>query len=68
MARYQDAIDWIAYNDDCTFVDPPAGFSGYSLSMTATLVMDLWGKTEDDVRADLRKAIARATRERALSQ
>jgi hypothetical protein len=51
MARYQEAIDWIAMNDDTEWLkehpDKP--------SVTACMVADLWGKTTAQVIADLIK-------------
>jgi len=62
MARYQDAIDWLAWNDDTSFMDDSE--RGYGLSVTASLIADLWNKTEEELRADLRKALKRYERER----
>lgn len=59
MARYQDAINWIADNDDTEFVRDAETSSDYLLSVTATLVRDLWDKTDDEILRDLRKAIRR---------
>jgi hypothetical protein len=60
MARYQDAIEWIAYNDDTEFLadDEPM------LSVSASLVADLWGKTKEQCIADIRRALERRERER----
>lgn len=59
MARYQDAINWIADNDDTEFVRDAETSSDYLLSVTATLVRDLWDKTDDEILRDLRKALRR---------
>lgn len=51
MARYKDAIRWIALNDDCEWLE---GKDGSSISVTAALVADLFRKTDYEVAADLR--------------
>jgi hypothetical protein len=58
MARYQDAIEWIAYNDDSSWVmdEEP------SMSVTAALIGDLWGKDKSQLIADIRRVLARAER------
>jgi len=53
MARYKDAIAWIAANDDTEWLH------GGQISVTATLVADLFGKTDSQVTTDLRAAVAR---------
>lgn len=53
MARYQDAINWIAFNDDTDWLDEEHG----SISVTAALVVDLFHKDEKQVIKDIRKAI-----------
>ncbi len=55
MARYRDAIDWIAWNDDTDWLDDQRG----CFSVTLALVADLFGKTTDEATADLRKACER---------
>ena len=52
---YREAIEWIAHNDDCTWLDDeyPA------LSVPLALVADLWGKSEDEATRDLRRKIAK---------
>lgn len=50
MARYRDAIDWLLFNDATEWLDD--GHDA-SLSVTASLVADLFGKTASQVRADL---------------
>ncbi len=55
MARYQDAIEWIAYNDDTQWI----GDDKPSLSVTAALVGDLWAKDAAQLIADIRRALAR---------
>jgi hypothetical protein len=58
MARYQDAIDWIAQNDDTSFLDE-ADERGCEpiISVTVGMVRDLWNKSTEDVIRDLRKSI-----------
>lgn len=59
MARYKDAVDWIAYNDDTEWtrhgLDDPSGW----LSVTAALVADLFEKDPSVIRADIIKALKR---------
>ena len=52
MARYKDAIFWIVANDDTDFLDDP-DYTG--LSVTASFAADMFGKKDDEVRADLLK-------------
>ncbi len=59
MARYKEAIEWIAANDDTEFLDD--GEAGH-LSVTASLVVDLWGKDYDQVRKDLVAELKRQER------
>ena len=50
---YSRAIRWIVLNDDCEWLldkDRPA------VSVTAALVADMFGKTDEEVMAALRKA------------
>lgn len=53
MARYKDAIEWIAANDDTEFMDDP----DFTISVTLAFVIDLFNKTQDEAVADLRKAL-----------
>lgn len=53
MPRYRDAIGWIAYNDDNEWLD-----SG-RISVAAAMVADLFNKTDEQVTADLRRALKR---------
>lgn len=56
MARYSDAIYWITINDDTQWLDDMnEDRSGASMSVTAALVQDLFGKTEEQVIQDLNK-------------
>jgi hypothetical protein len=53
-ATYKRAIQWLASNDDNEWLrdDVPV-----LLSVTASLVQDLYGKTAEQVRADLVKEL-----------
>jgi hypothetical protein len=55
MARYRDAIVWMAVNDDNEWVTDGHGIP----SVTACLTADLFGKTEEQVTADLKRELAR---------
>jgi hypothetical protein len=63
MARYKDAIDWIAQNDDTTWVDIPND----PISVTGALVVDVFRKSGAQVRNDLRRAVAEDIKRRALT-
>lgn len=58
MARYKDAIAWIAREDDTDWIEEGAG-----LSVTASMVADLFGKPDEQVEADIKEALRK---ERAL--
>lgn len=64
MARYRDAINWIAWNDETSWLTDPNG----STSVTAALVADLFGKDDAIVSRDLRRALARVERDRAVQR
>lgn len=51
MARYKDAVDWIASNDDSDLGDPVDGTFIVSICMTA----DLFGKEDHEVYCDVVK-------------
>lgn len=57
MARYRDAIEWIAYNDDMEWLDEDNALE--IMCVTAVLVRDLFNKDDATVLADLKKAVAR---------
>lgn len=49
---YKDAVKWLAYNDDCTWLDDQYG----SFSVSLALVADIYqGGNTDKVERDLRK-------------
>lgn len=58
VASYRAAIFWIARNDDTTFLDvtPLIG------SVSVALVADLFGRTDEEVIADLRKEVSKLDR------
>jgi hypothetical protein len=49
MARYMDALQWIADNDDTDFMQN----DDWPNSVTLSLVADLFNKTDERARADL---------------
>jgi len=49
MAKYTDAVEWIAENDDVDLGSPEAG--GFILSIN--LVADIFGKTPETVHNDV---------------
>ncbi len=59
-ASYRDAVAWIAGNDDTEFMDAERGQE--CLSVTAALVIDLFGVPESKFRADLRRELDRQGR------
>jgi len=46
---YRRALAWLLDNDDTDFLDEEVGY----LSVTASLVADLFGKLDEEVRAAL---------------
>lgn len=62
MARYRDAIEWIAREDDTDFLDDTETGDEPTLSVTASLVADLFDKTDAEVCADIRAALRRIER------
>ena len=53
-ASYQDAINWIALNDDTTAHEADASAP---VSVTMALVADLWGREDSEVIADTLSAV-----------
>lgn len=51
---YREAILWIVLNDDTQWVDDAS-----PISVTAVLVADLFGKSDECVRADIKRALAK---------
>ena len=64
MARYADAIQWIADNDDANLGDPEDGCFIVSIS----LIADLFGKDEHVVYADVKTRRRIDERRRHLRQ
>ena len=56
MARYQDAINWIAWNDDTLWIENDED----TQSVSAALVADLFDKSDEQVRKDIQRALKRA--------
>jgi len=63
MASYRNAIRWIIENDDTEWLDGKAGTAEGQPSVTASLVADLFDKTDAVVRADLEREFKRQIRE-----
>jgi hypothetical protein len=55
---YREAIEWLAGNDDCYWIGDHDNH-GAMLSVSASLVRDLWGVTDERLIADLRRALGR---------
>lgn len=62
MARYADAIAWIVDNDDTEWLDEQNPLD--TMSVTAHLVCDMFGKDETVVLNDLIKLRDKRDRER----
>ncbi len=62
MARYKDAILWLADNDDTDWVADGFG------SVSASLVADLFNKDIEQVRKDLRWELHKASDRRATKR
>ena len=50
---YREAVAWIAYNDDTTWLSDPEPI----FSVTVAMVADLFGVHTDRVTADLRREL-----------
>ncbi len=57
MASYKKAITWMVENDDTEWVE-----NNDPISVTAALVADLFDKTDEKIREDLKKALHKAGR------
>jgi hypothetical protein len=57
MPRYQDAIEWLAYNDDTDSVTEMRVESDAIPTVTIAMVADLWGKRWIDVANAVRKQL-----------
>lgn len=54
--RYREAIEWLAYNDDCYWLADHEPV----LSVSASLVRDLWDRDETKLIGDIKRALAKA--------
>lgn len=59
MAKYHDAIVWMAEYDDTEWAEHDKGSPLGSLSVTGAMVADLFGKSDEQVRIDVRKELKR---------
>lgn len=59
-ASYRDAIDWLANNDDCGWIEEPQ----FGLSVAASAVRDVFGVDDAKVLADVRRKLGNAERAR----
>ena len=57
MASYKQAIAWMVDNDDTEWAT-----NGDPGSVTAAIVADLFNKTDEQVRADVQRALGKAGR------
>lgn len=55
MLGYKAALQWLIDNDDCYYLDEEDS----GLSVAASLVADIYGKSDEKVRADLIKRRAK---------
>ncbi len=55
---YRDALEWLVNNDDTEWT----GDEEPCISVTAALVADIYDRTNEEVTADLRKALKDAGR------
>lgn len=60
MARYKEAVDWIAFNDNAGSEDQCEDIQGY---ITVALVADIFGKEDSKVAADVARVRAKYYRE-----
>jgi hypothetical protein len=65
VASYSNAIFWMAANDDTEWVNEDPATALGSPSVTASLTADLFGRTEEEVRADLKRELKRQAKARA---
>lgn len=54
---YREAIRWIAENDDTVWVDDVNAYGPADLSVTATLIADLFDVEHERVRVDIRREL-----------
>lgn len=53
---YREALEWLAGNDDCYWLGDYDGH-GFILSVSASMVRDLWDVTDEKLLKDLRVAL-----------
>lgn len=63
MARYRDAIFWIAANDDTEFLNDDD--ADMSISVTCAFIVDLFNKPQSQVIADIRAELKRQEKDNA---
>jgi len=56
---YREAVEWLAHNDDCYWLGDHDAH-GLMLSVTASLVRDLFDVTDERLSADLVRALRKA--------
>ena len=54
---YREAIEWIACNDDCYWLGDEGASLSVTASVTASMVRDLFGVTDEKLIADLRRKL-----------
>jgi hypothetical protein len=57
---YRAALRWLAFNDDCLWLTDEFG----SMSVTACFIADCYGKSDDQVKEDLARIVAKRDKER----
>lgn len=57
---FRDAIDWMASNDDTEWAIHDAADPEGAISVTGALVADLFGRTDEEVRAALYRRLQHA--------
>lgn len=65
VGSYQQAIEWIACNDDTDFLDDEE--EGLE-SVTLCLVADVFGRTTEEAIKDLRAAVATQAKEPVVAR
>ncbi|MDE1905139.1 MAG: hypothetical protein KGH75_01630 [Rhodospirillales bacterium] len=59
---YRRALLWIVENDDTEWLETPEGET-VGLSVTASLVADMFGHSDEKLEKDLRRALMKSRRE-----
>ena len=63
MPSYKDAIKWLAEEDDCDL-----NREGHALSVTGSMVADLWNKDCDTVAKDVCDYLANKDKEKTRDE